>query len=84
MDERLCPRSFTGLTDAEWRQFGDVVKSFLGSGKRSMFIATIVKKVIENEQWQHEKTARLDQKAAHAMNDTMSFFGLRRMMNTGD
>lgn len=77
--ERLQPRSFTGLTDDEWGRFSQVVKSFLGSGKRSLFISTIIKKVVEDARDQFMQEARVDQRARIAINETKSFFGIARV-----
>lgn len=75
--ERLRPRSFTGLTDEEWGRFSTVVKSFLGSGKRSLFITTLIRKVNDNAQWQFEQNTVLEQRAEHALDDSFRFFGIK-------
>lgn len=74
--QRLKPRNFTGLLDEEWQQFAEVVKEFLGSGKRSMFISVIIKKVLDNRKWWFEKEATLEQKSMHAIGDSFKFFGI--------
>jgi len=83
MDERLMPRSFTGLTDEEWGRFDTIVKDWLGRGKRSLFIATMIRKVNENAKWAFEQQADLEQRAQHAIGDSFKFFGFNVPMKRG-
>jgi len=83
MDERLMPRSFTGLTDEEWGRFDTIVKNWLGRGKRSLFIATMIRKVNENAAWAFEQKADLEQRAQHAINDSFRFFGFKILKRSG-
>jgi hypothetical protein len=75
--ERNTPRSFTGLTDYEWRRFKEIIDYSLGRGKRSLFTTTMVRKFIENSEWTVEYTANMEQRAQHAINGAMGFFRLK-------
>ncbi len=81
--ERNTPRSFTGLLDHEWEHFGKIVKTFLGRGKRSMFLCTIIRKVAENAQWQFEQMSDLKCRADHAISDSFKFFNIKLPFKPG-
>ena len=74
--ERLKPRSFTGLTNEEWDRFGVCIKAFLGSGKRSMFISTMIKCFNQNSKNEYEQKSQVKDRAFSSIADTFKFLGM--------
>jgi hypothetical protein len=74
--ERLKARTFTGLTDGDWTDFEKNTKHLLGGGKRSMILASFVRKFNETFLQQFEREAQLDQRVHHAMNDALTFYNV--------
>ena len=69
--ERLQPRTFSGLLDSEWTQFDLLVRSWLGRGKRSLFLCILVRKTLECHKRSEEHQAMTEQRADHAVFDTL-------------
>ena len=69
--ERLQPRTFSGLLDEEWQTFDKIVRSWLGRGKRSLFLCILVRKVIECHRRSEEHQAMTEQRADHAVHDAL-------------